>query len=58
MFKCVIGLFRLPHEIASEYEVGVELRDEASLTDVIMALHQKIPRLDGLVVRAGGEPRL
>jgi molybdopterin converting factor small subunit len=53
LFKCVIGLFGLPHEIAGEHEVEVELRDEASLTDVIVALRQKIPNLEGLVIRAG-----
>jgi len=46
-------LFGLPHEIASEHEVSVELRDGASLTDVIVALRQKIPKLEGLVIRAG-----
>lgn len=50
MFKCVIGLFGLPHEIASEHEVEVELRDEASLTDVIVALRHKIPRMEGPVI--------
>ena len=53
MFKCVIGLFGLPHEIAGEHKVEVELRDEASLTDVIAALRRKIPKLEGLVIRAG-----
>lgn len=53
MFKCVIGLFGLPQEIASEHEVEVELRDEASLTYVIVALRQKIPKLEGPVIDAG-----
>ena len=53
MFKCVIGLFGLPQEIASEHEVEVELRSEASLTDVIVALRQKIPRLEGPVICDG-----
>ena len=53
MFKCVIGLFGLPHEIAGEQKVEVELRDEASLTDVIVALRRKIPKLEGLVICAG-----
>ena len=57
MFKCVIGLFGLPHEIANEHEVEVELRDEASLTDVIAALRQKIPRMEGPVI-CDGENKL
>ena len=53
MFKCVIGLFGLPHEITSVHEVEVELGDGASLTDVIAALRRKIPKLEGPVVRDG-----
>jgi molybdopterin converting factor small subunit len=53
LFKCVIGLFGLPHEIAGEPKVEVELKDEASLTDVITALRRKIPELEGLVIRDG-----
>ena len=52
MFKCIIGLFGLPQEVATEHEVKVELRDEASLTDVIVALRQKIPKLEGPVIDA------
>ena len=57
MFKCVIGLFGLPHEIATGHEVRIELRDEASLTDVIVALRQKIPKLEGPVI-CDGEDKL
>jgi molybdopterin converting factor small subunit len=52
LFKCVIGLFGLPHEVATEHAVEVELRDEASLTDVIVALRRKIPKLERLVICA------
>jgi molybdopterin converting factor small subunit len=57
LFKCVIGLFGIPREIDTEHEVQVELNDEASLTDVIMALRQKIPRLEGPVI-CDGEDKL
>ena len=53
LFKCVIGLFGLPQEITGEHMVEVELSDEASLTDVIAALRRIIPKLEGLVIRAG-----
>ena len=53
LFKHVIGLFGLPHEIASGHEVEIELGDKASLTDVIVALRQKIPRLEGPVIYDG-----
>jgi len=57
LFRCVIRLFGLPHEITGENKAEVELRDEASLTDIIAALRRKIPELEGLVIRAG-EDRL
>ena len=53
LFKCVIGLFGLPQEITGEHEVEVELKDEAILTDIIAALRHEIPKLEGLVIRAG-----
>jgi molybdopterin converting factor small subunit len=53
LFKCVIGLFGLPHEITGEHKVEVELSDEASLTDVIAALRREIPDLEGPVIGAG-----
>jgi molybdopterin converting factor small subunit len=53
LFKCIIGLFGLPHEVATEHGVEVELTDEARLTDVIVALRRKIPKLEGFVIRAG-----
>jgi molybdopterin converting factor small subunit len=52
LFKCVIGLFGLPHEITGEHKVEVELKDEASLTDVIAA-RREIPKLEGLVIHVG-----
>ncbi len=53
MFKCVIGLFGLPHGVTGEHKVEVELKDEASLTDVIAALRRAIPKLEGAVICAG-----
>lgn len=55
MFKCVIGLFGLPHEITGDHKVEVQLRDEASLTDVIAALRLEIPKLEGPVIRVGDD---
>jgi molybdopterin converting factor small subunit len=53
VFKCAIGLFGLPHEIIVGHKVEVELRDEASLTDVIAALRHEIPKLEGPVIHTG-----
>ena len=53
MFKCVVQMFGLPREITDLREVEVELKDGASLEDVIAALRNKIPSLEGPVIRTG-----
>jgi hypothetical protein len=53
LFKCVIGLYGLPHGIVDGHKVEVELKDEASLTDIIAVLRRELLKLDGPVIRAG-----
>ena len=53
MLRCIVQLFGLPHEITELHEVEVELKDGASLGDVIAALRREIPALEGRVIRAG-----
>jgi molybdopterin converting factor small subunit len=53
MFKCVIKLFGFPGEITELDEVEVELREGASMAEVIVALRNKIPALEGPVIRPG-----
>jgi len=53
MFKSVIHIYGLPREISDLREVEVELKDGASMGDVIAALRQKIPALEGPVIRKG-----
>ena len=55
MFKCVVGMFGLSDEVTELREVEVELKDGASLGDVIAALRREIPALEGEVIRAGEE---
>jgi molybdopterin converting factor small subunit len=57
MFKCVIKLFGFPVEITELDEVEVELREGASMAEVIAVLRHKIPALEGPVIRPG-EDRL
>jgi len=57
MFKCVVKIFGLPREISELREVEVELKEGASMEEVIAALRHKIPALEGLVIRTG-EDRL
>ena len=57
MFKCVIPMYGLPREITEIREVEVELRDGASMAEVTAALREKVPALEGPVIRTG-EDRL
>lgn len=53
MFRCVVQMFGLPSEITELREVEVELNDGATLRDVIAALRDKIPALEGAAIRVG-----
>jgi molybdopterin converting factor small subunit len=52
LFKCLIGLYGLPRELAGAREVEIELPDEASLSEVVETLRREIPNLEGRVIRA------
>ena len=53
MNRCIVQLFGLPREVTELREVEVELKDGASLGDIIAALRREIPALEGHVIRAG-----
>jgi molybdopterin converting factor small subunit len=57
MFKCTIKMFGFPGEITELDEVEVELREGATMAEVISELRDKIPALEGPVIRPG-EDRL
>lgn len=57
MIKCVVEMFGLPRQVTELREVEVGLEDGASLRDVVAALRQEVPALEGPVIRAG-EDRL
>lgn len=57
MFKVIIPMYGLPREITEIRNVEVELPDEASMAEVIAALREKVPSLEGPVFRVG-EDRL
>jgi molybdopterin converting factor small subunit len=57
MFKVVIPMYGLRREITERREVEVELRDGATMAEVIAAMREKIPSLEGPVLREG-EDRL
>ena len=53
MFKIVINIYGLPQEISTIREVELELEDGAGMADVIAALKEKAPMLEGPVIRSG-----
>ena len=53
MIRCMVQLFGLSHEITELREVEVELKDGASIGDVIAALRREILALEGRVIRTG-----
>ncbi len=57
MTRYIVGMYGLSGEITELREVEIELKDRASLGDVVGALRRKIPGLEGRVIHAG-EDRL
>jgi molybdopterin converting factor small subunit len=57
MFKVLIPMYGLRREITEQREVEVELRDGTTMAEVIAAMREKIPSLEGPVLRKG-EDRL
>ena len=53
MFKTTVYIYGLPREIADVREVEMELGDDAHMGDVIAALKEKVPALEGPVFRTG-----
>ena len=53
MFKGVIYIYGLPREIADVREVQVELNEGAGMSEVVGALREKVPALEGPVIRTG-----
>ncbi len=53
MFKCKLQMYGLPHEITPLREVELDLKEGASMAEVIAALREKIPALEGPVIRTG-----
>jgi molybdopterin converting factor small subunit len=53
MKKWKIPMYGLPREITELREVEVELNDNAGMAEVIAALKEKVPTLEGPVIRPG-----
>lgn len=53
MFKCTIHMYGLPYDITALREVEVELNEGAGMAEVVAALREKVPSLEGPVIRTG-----
>ena len=53
MFKCTLYMYGLPYELTPLREVEVELNDGAGMAEVVAALREKVPVLEGPVIRTG-----
>jgi molybdopterin converting factor small subunit len=53
MFTCTIPMYGLPYEITALREVQVDLPPGAGMAKVVAALKEKVPALEGPVVRPG-----
>ena len=53
MFKCTLYMYGLPYEITPLREVELELNEGAGMAEVVAALKDKVPSLEGHVIRTG-----
>ncbi len=53
MIKCKVEMWGLPREISGLAEVEIEVKDTASLREIISALKRKVPALEELVICPG-----
>ncbi len=53
MFKCTIYMYGLSYKITTLREVKVELNEGAGMAEVVTALKEKVPKLEGPVIRTG-----
>jgi molybdopterin converting factor small subunit len=53
MFKSVVHMYGLPHEITDLRAVEIEVNEGSGMAEVVAALKQKVPALEGPVIRSG-----
>ena len=53
MFRTVIHIYGLPKDISDMREIEIELNDGAGMNEVVGAMKEKIPALEGPVIREG-----
>ena len=53
MYTHKVFMYGLPYELTTARQVEVELPDDAGMADVIAAMREKIPALEGRVFRTG-----
>jgi molybdopterin converting factor small subunit len=53
MFKCLVHMYGLPHEITELRAIEIEVNEGAGMEEVVAAMKQKIPALEGPIIRSG-----
>jgi molybdopterin converting factor small subunit len=53
MFKCLVHMYGLPHEITELRAIEIEVNEGAGMEDVVAAMKKKIPALEGPIIRSG-----
>ncbi len=53
MLKLSVHMYGLPHEITEVREVLIEVNEGAGLGEVVAAMKEKVPSLEGPVIRKG-----
>ncbi|MBN1190762.1 MAG: MoaD/ThiS family protein [Dehalococcoidales bacterium] len=53
MFKCDVHIYGLPREVTELPAVEIELNEGAGMREVVSAMKNKIPNLEGPVIRPG-----
>lgn len=53
MFTVNIEMYGIPQNIFKENKLAVELNNSARLKDIVASLKQKVPLLEGPVIRQG-----
>ncbi len=53
MFTVNIEMYGVPQSVTQQYKTRLDLEDGASLQDVIQALKQKMPAMEGSVIYQG-----
>jgi hypothetical protein len=53
MFRCIVQMFGLPQQITNLHRIEVDINDEASIPELVIALRNTLPSMEGPVIIPG-----